>query len=66
VKFDVLTAMLRKNHGFWDVMPWLLVNSYRYFGGASRQQINALSCSETKANVYQPTGYNCPDVLNPK
>jgi len=66
VKFDVLTVMLRKSRGYWDVMPWLLVNSYRYFRGASFQQVNALSCSEMKATVHQPTGYNCPEVLNLK
>jgi len=34
MKFDVLTVMLRKNRGYWDVMLWLLVNSYWYFRGA--------------------------------
>lgn len=66
VKFDVLTVMMRKDWGFWDVMPQLLVKSYWCFRAASWQKTNALSCSKTKQTLYQPTGNNCPEVLNLK
>jgi hypothetical protein len=66
VKFDLLTVVLKKNRGFLDVTPWQLVNSYLCFRGATCQKMNALSCSETSVTVYQPTGYNYPEVLNLK
>jgi hypothetical protein len=44
VGFEVLTAMNVKFTFFRNVMPYILVEGYRRFGGTSSLQLLALSC----------------------